>query len=102
MIKTEESAFLFYESFVDSIEQAKKYGKGLEMFQAIMDYGLYHKEDPLMDPMVAMAMPQIKVAIDHAQLRREEQQENGAKGGKAKRAKIDDDELRNFISQGGS
>ena len=79
----QKEAFVFYETFIDSIKELEPEDQ-YRFLCAIVNYGIYGIEEAFSGMEKALWL-QMKNAIDRSKERRRTYQENGAKGGRPKR-----------------
>lgn len=91
---TNDSAFVFYESFLKSIQNVERFRGKEEAFDfamSIMEYGCYALPPEDTDPAWLYGFEQVRAAIDAAQDRRQKQIAQGKMGGRPRKlANIDE------------
>ena len=88
MANENNSAFVFYESFLKGIYRVETFfGKeaAYDFASGLIEYGLYGLEPEESNPIWAYGFEQIKASIDSAQERRDKQIKQGKMGGRPRK-----------------
>ena len=99
---TNDSAFVFYESFLKTIQNVERFaGKeaAYDYLMSIMEYGCYGLLPDESNPAWLYGFEQVRTAISHAQERRDKQIANGKKGGRP-RTSVNAETILNMKNQG--
>ena len=86
MSKEEPQSFAFYESFYEAVEALDDDKLALEIYRAIMRYGLYGTKPTKISKVARGFLTAFEYQIDAAKERRKTKQDAGSKGGKRKPA----------------
>lgn len=87
MSKEEPQSFAFYESFYEAVEALDDDKLALEIYRAIMRYGLYGTKPTKISKIARGFLTAFEYQIDAAKERRQTQKTNGRKGGRPKTQK---------------